>query len=331
VPEPARIGFAGTPEFAVTLLDCLIAEGFAPKLVLTQPDRPTGRGRKTRPSPVRRLADQHRLPVLTPERLKNFDLGEFELDLLIVAAYGLILPAKVLRAPRLGCLNVHASLLPRWRGAAPVERAIIAGDRETGVCLMQMDEGLDTGPVYRCTSVPIRPDETGSQLEARLADTGGQLLLALLPELEALTPRPQPETGVTYAEKLSPADSELDLAGPPDAAARRIRALTSRQPVTVFLTNPKDPGNPVRMRCLGAARWEPADPGGASPGTIVRINKLGLWLACGEGQLCIPELQLNRGKGTVMTAKAAANGYAELIRTGGRLHARAADATGQAD
>jgi methionyl-tRNA formyltransferase len=263
---------------------------------------------------------------LTPENLKHFNLAEHDLDLLIVAAYGLILPGHILDAPRLGCLNVHASLLPRWRGAAPVERAIMAGDTESGVCLMQMDEGLDTGPVYRCEALLIGPEETGSQLEARLAEAGGGLLLELLPELEQLTPRPQPEVGVTYADKLNPADSELDLDGSPEVAARRVRALTSRQPAALFIADPKAPGDPVRMRCLGAAGWTGSDMDGSPPGTVVGIDRRGLWLTCGEGTLCIPELQLNRGKGTIMTAKAAANGYNTLIHTGGRLYPRAADA-----
>lgn len=327
MPEPARIGFAGTPEFAAILLECLIEGGATPKLVLTQPDRPTGRGRKTRPSPVRRLATDRGIPVETPERLRGFDLDQFDLDLLIVAAYGLILPPHILTAPRLGCLNVHASLLPRWRGAAPVERAIMAGDRETGVCLMQMDEGLDTGPVFRCERIAITAADTGSDLETRLAEAGGRLLLALLPDLEDLTPLPQPEEGATYADKLTAADSMLDLTGAPEAAARRIRALTSRQPAAVFIPDPADPQNPVRMRCLGAARaGHEVDSPSQPPGTILRIDRAGLWIACGDGSLCVPEVQINRGKGTVMTAKAAANGYPQLIQTGARVYRTSSDA-----
>lgn len=326
MPEPTRIGFAGTPDFAATLLERLIESGFKPELVLTQPDRPTGRGRKTRPSPVRRLAGEHRIPVETPERMKGFDLDRFELDLLIVAAYGLILPPRILAAPRLGCLNVHASLLPRWRGAAPVERAIMAGDSETGVCLMQMDAGLDTGPVYRCESVSIGSEETGSALEARLAEVGGRLLVDVLPDLHKMTPVPQPDTGATYADKLGPADSLLDLSADPEAAARRIRALTSRQPAALFASDPDDAEHPARLRCLGAARTSESGADPAPPGTIIRIDRAGLWLACGKGALCVPEIQLNRGKGTVMTAKAAANGFSRLIHTGGRLYPTAPEA-----
>lgn len=329
MPEPPatalRLGFAGTPEFAATILNGLIEAGLQPKLVLTQPDRPTGRGRKTRPSPVRRIADAHGIAVETPQRLKGESLDEHRLDLLIVAAYGLILPAHILNAPRLGCLNVHASLLPRWRGAAPVERAMMAGDEETGVCLMQMDEGLDTGPVYRCESIPIAPQETGGELEARLATAGTGLLLGLLPEIEELSPSPQPEAGATYAAKLTAADSEPDLDASAALLARQVRALSDRQPVALYA---RDDAGPVRIRCLGPARSEPAEPAGEAsagetPGTIVRIDKAGLWLACGEGILCIPSIQLNRGKGTAMAAKAAANGYPGIIHQGARLTATA--------
>ena len=330
MPEPPasslRIGFAGTPEFAATILNGLFDAGLAPKLVLTQPDRPTGRGRKTQPSSVRRIADAHGVPVETPERLKSESLDQHQLDLLIVAAYGLILPAHILDAPRLGCLNVHASLLPRWRGAAPVERAMMAGDEATGVCLMKMDEGLDTGPVYRCESLPIDPQETGGELEARLAAAGIELLVGLLPEIEVLSPTPQPETGATYATKLTAADSVPDLDATAAVLARQVRALSDRQPVALYA---RDDAGSVRIRCLGPARYEPAAADAAAPaaaiapGTIVRIDKAGLWLACGEGNLCIPQIQLNRGKGTAMAAKAAANGYPGIIQAGARLSATA--------
>jgi methionyl-tRNA formyltransferase len=315
-PGDLRIGFAGTPEFAATLLTALIEGGFIPELVLTQPDRPTGRGRKTRPSPVRRIADTAGIPVETPSSLKNESLTAYELDLLIVAAYGLILPPHILAVPRLGCLNVHASLLPRWRGAAPVERAIMAGDEETGVCLMQMNEGLDTGPVYRCQTVPIDPLETGGALEGRLAEAGGRLLLGLLPQIEDLNPSPQPEAGATYAKKLTAADSEPDLTAPAAQIARHIRALSDRQPVALFA---RDDTGPIRIRCLGAAQAGDYLDAAAVPGTIVRIDKAGLWLACSDGSVCIPKIQLNRGKGTAMGAKAAANGYPGVIHIGAQL------------
>ncbi len=335
MPERAQIGlrfgFAGTPEFAATVLEGLITRGFRPELVLTQPDRPTGRGRKTRPSPVRRVADVERIAVETPVRLKGASLELHRLDLLIVAAYGLILPPHILKAPRLGCLNVHASLLPRWRGAAPVERAIMAGDAETGVCLMLMDEGLDTGPVYSCETLPIGPRETGGELEARLAESGVRLLCELLPEIENRRPTPQTSTGATYAEKLRATDSEPDLNASAEVLARQVRALSDRQPVAVHA---HDDTGPVRIRLLGPAFAE-STSADAPAGTIVRVDKAGLYLACGEGLLCIPRVQLNRGKGTAMDATAAANGYPGIIHAGGRLVARPphqdnAQATGSA-
>lgn len=318
MPESLQIGFAGTPEFAATLLKGLINGGFKPKLVLTQPHRPTGRGRKLKPSQVYRVAQAEGIPMETPVRLKGESLERHNLDLLIVAAYGLILPPHILDAPRLGCLNVHASLLPRWRGAAPVERAIMAGDTATGVCLMQMDEGLDTGPVYCRKALDIDPGETGGALETRLAEAGIDLLLELLPEIESRQPTPQPEAGANYARKLTGADSEPDLEGSAEVLARQVRALSDRQPVALY---GRDDAGPVRIRALGPACAEPSEPAEA-PGTIIRVDKAGLWLACGSGTLCIPRIQLNRGKGTAMDAKAAANGYSGIIHPGARLTAR---------
>lgn len=320
MPDSLRIGFAGTPTFAATLLQSLIDNGFTPELVLTQPDRPTGRGRKLKPSPVKTLALDQSIPVDTPIRLKGYAL--MDLDLLIVAAYGLILPPAILASPRLGCLNVHASLLPRWRGAAPVERAIMAGDNETGVCLMQMDAGLDTGPVFRCSRVRIDPAETGGVVEARLADAGARLLVDILPELPDLTPTPQPAEGVTYAEKLIPADSVLDWSHPAPVLARQIQALADRQPVTVYAPEAPEIGGgaaPARVRLLGARAISEPPEQPLPTGTIIQITRAGLFVACGSGQLCVSSLQLNRGKGTPMTAKAAANGYSSLIAQGQRF------------
>lgn len=321
--DPLHIGFAGTPDFAATILNALLQAGHIPKLVLTQPDRPTGRGRKILPSSVKQLALAHNIAVDTPTRLKGYPLAERRLDLLIVAAYGLILPAAILDAPRLGCLNVHASLLPRWRGAAPVERAIMAGDRQTGVCLMQMDAGLDTGPIYRCEALDIASDETGGALEARLAQAGARLLVTTLPELANLTATPQPAEGVTYAEKLGPADSIMDWHTTNDAAARRIRALADRQPVAVYAAASDQPdAAPARIRLLGASAPHPDEvtiEHAAEPGTILKIDKTGLWVACASGAICINGIQLNRGKGRPMTANAAANGYPSIIAPGRRL------------
>ncbi len=328
MPDTLKLGFAGTPEFAATLLEGLLAGGCRPELVLTQPDRPTGRGRKTTPSAVKRCALQADLTVENPANLKGFDLGAYGLDLLIVAAYGIILKRDILEAPRLGCLNVHASLLPRWRGAAPVERAIMAGDERTGVCLMKMDEGLDTGPVYVCRETAIDAGESGGVLEARLAELGSQLLLETLPRLEELTPFPQSDQGATYASKLTAADRVIDWRGSAESIARHINALADRLPVTVY---GEDDRGPARITLLEAA----AGPAGsdAVPGTITEINRSGLKVACGSGAVSINALKLNRGKGTAMTAKAAANGYGGLIFTGAVLAPgldRAGDDSGDA-
>jgi methionyl-tRNA formyltransferase len=265
--------------------------------------------------PVKQLAISRHLPIRQPATLTDVSLDADRLDLLVVAAYGLILPRHVLTAPRLGCLNVHASLLPRWRGAAPVERAIIAGDRETGVCLMAMDEGLDTGPVYRCTRLAIGPDETGATLEARLAAAGSRLLVDTLPQLEELTPTPQPESGATYASKITARDSQIDWRCPAEHIERQIRALSHRRPVTLTCE-----AGAVRIRVLQARLLDADDSmPGAQPGTIFETDREGIALACAQGALLITRLQLNRGKGKPMNAIDAVNGYPDLLCPGNRF------------
>src|SRR5437763_14518129 len=214
--------FMGTPEFAATVLAGLIAVGHRLRAVYTQPPRPAGRGHRTQPSPVQLLAESHGLPVRCPVSLRDAEAqAEFaaiEADAAVVAAYGLILPSPILAAPRLGCLNVHASLLPRWRGAAPIQRAILAGDRETGITIMQMDEGLDTGPILLQRAIPIGPKTTSGELTEALAGLGARLMLGALNEVAArtLAPRPQPEAEVTYAPKLKREEAPLDWRQPAD-------------------------------------------------------------------------------------------------------------------
>jgi methionyl-tRNA formyltransferase len=324
-----RLGFAGTPEFAATILRALLASNHELALVLTQPDRPTGRGRKLKPSPVKVLALTHQLTLRDPATLKNASLTDDHLDLLIVAAYGLILPDHILRAPRLGCLNVHASLLPRWRGAAPVERAMIAGDSEIGVCLMQMDSGLDTGSVYDCERLIISATETGGQLEDRLASAGAQLLVASLPRIEGMIPSPQPEEGITYAHKITARDNQIDWGDSAQSIVRRIQALADRQPVTVFSTGRDSAatrGDSVRIRLLSAVIGAAGSSGSTDPdstitppGTIIGIDREGLEVACGQGRAHIRMLQLNRGKGVPMAASQAANGYPDILGPGAVL------------
>jgi methionyl-tRNA formyltransferase len=223
--------FMGTPGFAATILDGLIAAGHRVRAAYTQPPRPAGRGHRLQPSPVQALAAQHRLCVRSPASLRAAAVQEefaaLAADAAVVAAYGLILPPAILAAPRLGCLNVHASLLPRWRGAAPIERAILAGDRATGITIMQMEEGLDTGPILLQESLAIGPAATAAGLSAELAACGVRLVLAALEGVAtgSLRPQPQPQTGITYAAKLARAEGRLDWREAAVALERRVRAL----------------------------------------------------------------------------------------------------------
>lgn len=327
---PLRLGFAGTPAFAATILERLLQAGFSVQLVLTQPDRPTGRGRKLQPSPVKLLAQAHKIPVRQPSSLKRESLLEDGLDVLIVAAYGLLLPPHILTAPRLGCINVHASLLPRWRGAAPVERAIMAGDERTGVCIMKMDEGLDTGPVYERAELSIISDCSGGELEARLATLGADLLIDVLPRLETLVPVPQSEVGANYARKLGPADSRVDWQQSAREIERRIRAMRDRAPVTVFGLRPDPSEHPapgakpdrsrvLRIRLLSAEVLDTAPRDAAAPGTLTAPVKQHIDVRCGSGLLRITRVQLDRGKGRPLDARSALNGFGEYFTPGARL------------
>jgi len=317
-----RLGFAGTPEFAAIILAALIEHDLAPVVVYTQPDRPTGRGRKLQPSPVKILAEAHKIPVRQPASLKHESLSSDELDLLVVAAYGLLLPEHVLQAPAYGCINVHASLLPRWRGAAPVERAIMAGDCVTGVCLMQMEKGLDTGPVYDRQEVAITDRTTGTQLERQLASLGAQMLVESLADLDSLAAVPQ-QGKATYAAKLTRADSRIDWQQSAPTIAARVRALTGRLPVTCFCRG-------ARVRILQAepvcatdvANGVDDDAVSDLIGQIISADKHGISVKCGEGVLQITQLQLDRGKGRPLPAGAALNGYPELFAPGTRLDER---------
>lgn len=224
-----KIVFAGTPEFAVPSLRSLLGAGHAVVAVYTQPDRPAGRGRRVTTSPVKDFAVGADIPVEQPATLRNETavamLSDWGADLMVVAAYGLILPQAVLDLPRLGCWNVHASLLPRWRGAAPIQRAILAGDDETGVCIMQMEAGLDTGPVLRRVETLIGPRETAGELHDRLARLGGAALVAAISERDRIEPKLQPDEGVTYAHKIETAEAQLNWNQPSAALDRQVRAF----------------------------------------------------------------------------------------------------------
>jgi len=225
-----RVIFMGTPEFSVPVLDALVGAGHEVAAVYCQPPRPAGRGKRDRPGPVQARAEELGLPVRHPVSLKGAqeqaDFAALDADAAVVVAYGLILPQAVLDAPRLGCLNIHASLLPRWRGAAPIQRAIMAGDAETGVCIMQMEAGLDTGPVLLRAAVPIGPEETAGGLHDRLSGLGARLIVEALARLDSLQPEPQPEAGVTYAAKIDKAEARVDWRCPAEEVDRQIRGLS---------------------------------------------------------------------------------------------------------
>ena len=294
MPSRLRLAFAGTPEFAVPHLAACRIPNVEIAAVYTQPDRSAGRGRKLSASPVKQAAVAAGLRVEQPETFKSVDaqqrLRELDLDLLIVVAYGLILPRKVLAMPRRGCWNVHASLLPRWRGAAPIQRALLAGDAETGVCLMQMEAGLDTGPVLLKRALPIAPDETGGSLHDRLAALGAEVLgegLRRILRGEPLTPTAQPAQGGTYAYKLDKAEAQLHWNETAIALERRVRAFDP-WPVAEA-----DIGG-ERVRIWAAHALPACTP--SAPGRIVAANRAGIDIACSDGILRITELQRPGGR-----------------------------------
>ena len=308
-----KIVFAGTPDFSVPALQLLLDGPHDVIAVYTQPDRPAGRGRKTTASPVKQLATQHKIPVYQPDSLKpaaaQLELAALHPDLMVVIAYGLILPPAVLATPRLGCVNVHASLLPRWRGAAPIQRAILAGDTETGVCLMQMEAGLDSGPVLASAACPIDTDDTGSRLHDRLAQLGARLLSDNLVALEHgdLEPRLQDETLVSYADKLKKSEARIDWNTPAVEILRRIRAFNA-WPVA-------ETRYAERQLRIWDARVAPGEAT-ALPGTVLSASKTGVEVACGEGGLYLLELQLPGGR--ALTAGEFINAHAmEGVHLGG--------------
>ena len=296
-----RVVFAGTPEFAATALAAIHAAGHAVPLVLTQPDRPAGRGLKLTPSPVKQLALDHGVAVAQPRSLRldgkfpdEAEAGRAALvaarpDVLVVAAYGLILPQWVLDLPRLGCLNIHGSLLPRWRGAAPIHRAIEAGDAETGITIMQMDAGLDTGDMLRTEREPIRFDDTTGLLHDRLAALGARLVVLSLADAAAgaLTPVKQPEEGVTYAHKIAKTEGAIDWTLPADVIERRVRAFDPF-PGASFQAR----GETIKLWRSQVERLDIA----AAPGSVIAVDAQQLVVACGDGALALLDVQRPGGK-----------------------------------
>jgi methionyl-tRNA formyltransferase len=310
--RPLKLVFAGTPEFAVPCLAACRASGAEVVAVYTQPDRPAGRGRKLAPSPVKQAALDAGLPVEQPESLKSAEalarLAAYAPDLMVVVAYGLILPRKVLAIPRLGCWNVHASLLPRWRGAAPIQRAILAGDAETGVDLMRMEAGLDTGPVLLEKRTPIAREDTGGSLHDRLAALGAAALVEGLARTlsgEVLAAVPQPEEGVTYAHKLDKAESALDFTRAAIVLERQVRAFDPWPGSDAEIAG-------ERLRVWAATALEQSHT--AAPGTLLAARRDGLDLACADGVLRVTAVQ--RAGGRRISAADYLNARPELREAG---------------
>ncbi|MBF0178324.1 MAG: methionyl-tRNA formyltransferase [Magnetococcales bacterium] len=286
--EKWRIVFMGTPDFAVPALRALLNSNIPVVGILTQPDKPVGRGLAVQASPVKRTGLEHAIPVFQPERLRSpgavTTLKTWAPDLVVVVAYGQILSPEVLSMPARGCINVHASLLPRWRGAAPIQRALLAGDAQSGVTIMQMEAGLDTGPILRMRAEPITPTTTGGSLHDALAQSGADLLLETIRDMQTgkVSPQPQPDTGVTYAAKLTRADGLIDWRRRSVEVDRQIRALHPWPGAYTHLH-----GRVVKvLTCRPVARSE-----GGEPGKVVAIREDGLEVVCGEGNLVLTGLQ----------------------------------------
>jgi methionyl-tRNA formyltransferase len=295
VTSSSAIVFAGTPDFSVPALDALVASGHHIAAVYTQPDRPAGRGQKLTMSAVKEAALRHGLHVEQPATLRSTDhieqLRSFKPDLMVVVAYGLILPQAVLDIPRLGCVNIHASLLPRWRGAAPIHRAIQAGDEQTGITIMRMEAGLDTGPMLLEVREPIHPDDTTASLHDRLATRGAEALLAALPGIVggSLEARAQPSDGVTYAAKIAKEEARIDWFRPAVEIDRQVRAFNPWPVAQTTL-------NGVQLRVWNAT---PASlTNNASPGTITGADEHGIHVATGNGVLSLTRVQLAGRKPT---------------------------------
>lgn len=303
-----RVIFAGTPEFASVALAQVHAAGHEIVLVMTQPDRPAGRGMKLQASAVKQFALAHQIPVAQPRSLRldgkfpqdaqaaQAAIAQAQADVMIVAAYGLILPQWVLDAPRHGCLNIHASLLPRWRGAAPIHRAIEAGDTATGVTIMQMDAGLDTGDMLLCQDLPIAANDTTAALHDKLADLGGRMIVQALAQVGRFQPQVQPSEGVTYAHKIDKAEASVDWSQPAAVIERRMRAFDPFPGVTCVMHSHAG-GEPVAET---VKLWQAQVDGEAAPhvqpGTVLRADAQGVCVACGQGTLRITQLQRPGGK-----------------------------------
>ena len=309
-----RIIFAGTPDFAAHHLQALIDSRHQLISVYTQPDRPSGRGKKLSASPVKQLADRYQLPVFQPVNLKNLDdqrgLQEQQADIMVVVAYGLILPPAILQAPRYGCINVHASLLPRWRGAAPIQRAIAAGDRETGITIMQMDSGLDTGPVLSTVQCAIDDIDTSASLHDKLLTLGPPALLETLDCIDKLQPTIQNDGQATYAAKISKREAMIDWSQPAELIERLIRAFN---PFPIAFTVHQNQRFKIQKAEIYAETISIKSP----PGTVLKIDAQGILIACGKGAINVLQLQLPGKK--AMSVRQLLNGHSTWLSVGDHL------------
>jgi len=302
VAQRRRIAFAGTPAFACVALEALVEAGHEVALVLTQPDRPAGRGLKVQPSPVKALAEARAIRVVQPRGLRldgrhaedaaaaREALLAAAPEAIVVAAYGLILPPWVLELPPRGCLNIHASLLPRWRGAAPIHRAVEAGDAQTGITIMQMDAGLDTGPMLLVDTMPIRANDTTGTLQERLAALGGRLIVKALADGARLVPQPQPSLGITYASKIEKREAVIDWSAPAAVIERRLRAFDPFPGATTVIG--RETVKCWRARLVVAT----GVAAGAGPGEVLGLERDAIRVACGSGALDLLELQRPGGR-----------------------------------
>lgn len=290
-----KLIFAGTPEFASCALQALLIRGHDVALVLTQPDRPAGRGMKSLASPVKQLAQSAGLTILQPSTLKDPTVQEAlrkaTAEVMVVAAYGLILPQQVLDIPRLGAINIHASLLPRWRGAAPIQRALLAGDRNTGITIMRMESGLDTGPVLLQEAFAINPEDTAQSLHDRLAELGARMIVQTLDALGKgeLVPQAQPEVGVTYAQKLNKAEARIDWSNAAETIDRSIRAFNPFPGAQSCLKG-------TEFKLWRATMTDSPAMDEVKPGQVLEVTRHGITVACGQGALVLLELQRPGGK-----------------------------------
>ncbi len=307
---PLKIVFAGTPEFAAESLKALLEGPDQVIAVYTQPDRPAGRGHKLKPSPVKEVALAADIPVYQPLNFKDdadiAELAALDADLMVVAAYGLILPKAVLDTPKYGCINVHASILPRWRGAAPIHRALLAGDQQTGITIMQMDVGLDTGDMLAKAYTDILDTDTSASLHDKLAQQGGELLLTAIEQLKAgeLTPEVQDDNLANYAHKLTKEEGKIDWSDSADNIARKVRGLFPWPSAYTFMDD-----HNIRIHQASVADVKSS----SAPGTVINSDKQGIYVSTGDGVVCLEKLQLPGKK--AMTAEQILNGNQTLFAT----------------